>query len=84
MNFIVSYDLNQPVQQYTQLWGALRALGGERILESVWAVIANGTAEGLRNHLGQYMDPNDRIIVIDVDTAEHAWSNLKATLPWQA
>lgn len=72
MTYWVSYDLDKPGQDYTDLINAIRKLGGERILFSDWLVKGNFTAEQLRDHLTQFMDSNDRIFVAAL-TGQAAW-----------
>jgi hypothetical protein len=77
-NYWVSYDLDKPGQDYTDLIAAIRKLGGERILLSDWLIKGSFTAEQLRDHLTQFMDGNDRIFVAAL-TGEAAWRNVMLT-----
>jgi hypothetical protein len=73
--FWVSYDLDKPGQDYKDLIDALQKLGAKRIMFSDWLVNSNYTSEQLRNHLAQFMDGNDRILVAGL-TGVAAWRNL--------
>lgn len=63
--FLVSYDLMSPGRDYGKLYAALDALNAVRVLFSQWVLRTNLTAVQLRDHLRQYMDANDRILVND-------------------
>lgn len=63
--FLVSYDLLSPGRDYNALTSALKALGASRVLLSQWVLKGNYTALQLRDHLRQYIDQNDRLLVND-------------------
>lgn len=79
-NFTVTYDLLKPGQDYAPLWARIRALGGQRPLESVWVLQGNYTAVAWRDDLRGYIDANDRLLVIDSTNGKYAWHNLKADI----
>lgn len=62
----VGYDLMSPGKDYSRLTTELVALGAERILLSDWALKSNYTAAQLRDHLKQFLDRNDRLMVAEV------------------
>jgi len=70
----VSYDLDKPGQDYTDLINAIHQLGGQRILFSDWLISGNFTAVQIRDHLAQFMDGNDRIFVAGLNGIA-AWRN---------
>lgn len=74
--YVVSYDLNQPRQKYERLWPALVALRGRHVLSSTWTVEATGPASALRDYLRQFIDVNDRVLVIERDSTDWAEWNL--------
>lgn len=78
MRFLVSYDLRQPGQSYQTLIDALTRLGAVRVLLSAWFLTSNYTSVQLRDHLWQYMDANDRLLVVPFD--DWAWNNLIARI----
>jgi hypothetical protein len=80
--FVVSYDLTRPGQHYPQLWETLKGLSGKRLLESAWAVHANGPAEALREYVwtNGAMDPTDRLLVMARDSDDWAAKNLRTKL----
>lgn len=79
--FVISYDLITPGKNYDALWAELGRLQAKRVLLSQWAGRINATsASHLRDHLRQYIDANDRILVMDADSADWAGYNLMARL----
>ena len=76
MRYLVSYDLNKPVKNYPKLWAALEDLGAERILLSQWIIChVNTGASELRDHLKHFIDSDDRLIVVCLDsTGWAAWN----------
>jgi membrane glycosyltransferase len=78
--FVISYDLLAPGRNYDALWAELRRLQTKQVLYSQWAGRINGTAAQLRDHLRQFVDANDRILVMDADGPDWAGYNLLARL----
>lgn len=74
MRYVISYDLNKPLKDYPKLWAALEQLGAKRILLSQWIVRRTGTnALNLVNHLLQFVDTDDRILIMSMDSGDAAW-----------
>jgi len=72
----ISYDLDKPGQDYTDLINRLRQWKATRILKSDWLLPHNNTTpETIRKDLEQYLDNNDRIMVSEV-RRNAAWRNL--------
>ena len=69
--------------EYERLWPALVALRGRRVLSSTWAVEANGPATALRDYLRQFVDLNDRVLVMELDSTDWAEWNLTTGLSRQ-
>jgi hypothetical protein len=63
--FFISYDLRIPGQDYPKLIDKLTSMGAERVLLSMWALRGNYTASGLRDTLKDYLDSNDRLLVVE-------------------
>lgn len=78
--YVVSYDLTRPGQNYEALWTELRRLGGQRVLQSQWAVNVTNTATELNKHLWGYLDANDRLLVMARDSGDWAGTNLMIRL----
>ena len=77
MRYVISYDLNDPGQNYASVTNAITELGGQRVLLSQWVVNRTGTnATGIRNYIWAYMDANDRLLVNSLESADWAGFNL--------
>ena len=73
MKYLLSYDLNKPGQNYQKLWTELAEFDAKRILESQWAFRRiNTSAAGLRDHFKQFIDNNDRLLVVSLDSDDWA------------
>lgn len=71
--FIITYDLNKPGQDYTDLIDAIKSYSAWcNIAKSVWCIITNDTAETTRNFLKKFLDQNDILFVSKV-SAPAAW-----------
>src|SRR5258708_26701762 len=76
MSYLVCYDLDKPGQDYTDVIAALQNLGARRIQLSVWLLSAPAlTAVQIRDHLSQFIDGNDRLLVLGLQNVA-AWQNL--------
>lgn len=77
MKYTISYDLNTPGKNYQALYTALESIGAHRVLLSEWVTKRyNTTAAGLRDHIWQFMDANDRLFVKSLDSNDWAGMNL--------
>lgn len=74
-NYLITYDLDKPGQNYGGLIGRLQEHGANRIELSVWILRTNWKAVKLRDDLRSFVDANDRLLVIGL-TGEAAWTNL--------
>lgn len=80
--YIISYDLCQPGRDYEKLYQILRSFPNwGRLTESTWAVVSDKTAVAIRDMLNQYIDSNDRLIVI-LSGQSAAWTHLLAQNAW--
>lgn len=71
---MVSYDLRKPGRDYSSLYTAIKgASDWAHPLESVWLIKTNQTPEYWRDYLRQYIDGNDRLLVIPV--SPNAWAS---------
>jgi hypothetical protein len=81
MRYLISYDLHRPGQNYDAVIKAMNDLGAVRVLLSQWAVRrANTSANALRDHLVRYVDANDRILVVSIDSGDWASWNAMVDL----
>ncbi len=76
--YLISYDLDQPGQDYTRLISEIERLGGVKILYSEWSLKTTYSAVQVRDHLRQFIDGNDKLLVLGV-TGEAAWTSLMVT-----
>ena len=74
--FLVSYDLDKPGQNYWNLTHRLEGLGFKRVLLSQWVGVGDYGVEALRNDLQPRIDANDRLLVIDITGDPAAGYNL--------
>jgi hypothetical protein len=70
--YSVSYNLVAPDKDYKALYDELERLGGQRLLQSQWAMRCHGPATALRDHLTPYIDAIDRLVVVQIDGTEWA------------
>jgi hypothetical protein len=64
MQYLVTYDLNKPLQNYTRLYSAIKALGSWiHALQNVWFVDTTYNAGQIRDSLKNVVDGNDKIFV---------------------
>jgi hypothetical protein len=74
---LVSYDLRTPGKDYQRLWDHLKSYSDYfKPLESLWLIKTSSSAKEGRDEIKQFMDSNDRLIVINVTGREAAWNNL--------
>lgn len=80
--YIIVYDLRTPGRNYAQLYDAIKSyqIWG-KITESTWAIVTETDHVSIRNYLMQFIDQNDRIMVIR--SGQHAaWNNALANNEW--
>jgi hypothetical protein len=62
--FWVSYDLVKQ-KDYERLFARLRQLGAKKVLLSMWVLKGDYVCATLRDDLRQYIDSDDRLVVIE-------------------
>ena len=78
MAALISYDLDKPGQDYSNLITAIKKLGGTRtrkILYSEWIVSSNLSCSEIYDALAPHIDGNDMLLVVGL-TGEAAWNRL--------
>jgi len=71
--YMIGYDLNSPGQGYDELIKAIKALGTWwHCLDSTWLIRSELTAAQIRDHLKQFTDSNDELLVARM-SGEGAW-----------
>lgn len=67
MVFCIAYDLNSPGANYAALIEQIKSYGTWwHHLDSTWFIVSDNTASQIRNHLGQYIDNSDELLVFPV------------------
>ncbi len=80
--YIISYDLCQPNRDYESLYKALKSFSmWGRLTESTWAVISNKNCVEVRDYILQFIDDDDRLIVI-LSGRSAAWGNVITDNNW--
>lgn len=80
-SYLLTYDLNNS-KDYQKLYDELERLGAHRTLDSVWLISVDNTARELREHVGQYIDSDDSLWVLEI-TKNHSFNNVrKGTNDW--
>jgi len=73
--YSINYDLRKH-RDYDSLYQAIKSYGTyAHVLESVWMIVTERTSAQIRDHLKQYMDRDDGLMVSQ-STGEAAWMNL--------
>lgn len=77
--YLVSYDLHNQ-RHYQPVWDSLTSLGGVRLLESLWLVNTQLTAQQLRERVQTAADSDDSVAVIQLPQGVN-WSTWNAKPP---
>lgn len=74
-SYLISYDLNKPGQNYSDLYDAIKKVGSTwwHCLDSTWIVKSTKSAAQIRDALLPCLDKNDRILVV-ITGREAAWN----------
>lgn len=74
MVYLVTYDLNKPGQDYTELYEAIKSLGAWwHYLDSTWLVDTTYSADQIAAKLKPHMDDSDYFLVIRVQRDYQGW-----------
>lgn len=72
--YIVTYDLNKKDKDYNGLINAIKQYNCIKLLYSAWIIKSNQSAQQIFDALRPYIDANDGIIVIEINTLnEQGW-----------
>lgn len=67
MVYCIGYDLNSPGKNYTPLIEQIKSYGiWWHHLDSTWFIVSNKTASQIRDHLVEYIDNTDELLVFKV------------------
>ncbi len=64
---LVTYDLDRPGQDYTDVLGVIKKFPWARLSESSYAVYTDLTPEQLYSRLKPYLDSNDTLYVVTLN-----------------
>lgn len=82
MAYLITYDLSAPGQDYDQLEAAIESLGSAiHIASSTWILDHPGSSIDIRDYLLDYIDENDKLVVIKC-SRDMAWHGIKPA--WEA
>jgi hypothetical protein len=73
MNYLITYDLNKPGQNYNELYAAIEKYPNCHPLKSVWFVKSNANATTIYDDLKQHIDKNDTLFVCEITTNRNGW-----------
>jgi hypothetical protein len=83
--YLVTYDLvgtSETSQDYDRLIEAIKSYGTwGKVQKSVFLIKSSRSAQEVFSHLWQYMDADDRLLVIEV-TGHSAWINEICERKW--
>ncbi|MCK5022056.1 MAG: hypothetical protein KAR54_02310 [Candidatus Pacebacteria bacterium] len=80
MLYLITYDLNRPQQNYTELYNALKSRGAWwHYLDSTWLVKSSEDITTFTNRIKIEIDNNDSLLVIEITN-----DNYKGWLPQKA
>lgn len=80
--YIIIYDLCDPGHDYDSLIRAIKQYSRwGKISESAWAVVTTKNSEQIRDNLKQYVDKNDKLMVIQ-SGRNAAWTLACASDQW--
>jgi hypothetical protein len=72
--YLVSYDLDKPGKDYTDVINTIKRMGGVKGLFSEWFVPAL-SAKQIFDALAPFIDSNDRLLIVGL-SGEAWWYNL--------
>lgn len=83
MSYFISYDLNNPGQNYDDLIEAIKKYGTYcKVNKSDWIIVSNDEAKTIRDNLNKYLDSNDRLFVGKLSGVGAWFGYQKSTSDW--
>jgi len=65
--YLVTYDLNKPVQEYDELYKELKNSGTWwHYLDSTWLISTSESINNLRQRIQAKIDTNDNLLIFDI------------------
>lgn len=72
--FLITYDLNNPGQDYNKLFQAIKTHGKwSHRLDSTWIIETSSSLKTVADDLVNHIDKNDKLIVIEVKDNYSGW-----------
>ncbi len=73
MVYIITYDLNNPGQDYQSLFRKIQSLGEVRHpLQNLWILSTNYNATKVRDEIRSVIDPNDKVFIAQLYRGSYA------------
>ena len=80
--FAVSYQLNNK-KDYQSLWDEMDRLEGHKVMRSFYFLDVDlNTANELRDHLKGFIDDDDMVTVVELESRPSCHKCYKGTLAW--
>jgi CRISPR/Cas system-associated endoribonuclease Cas2 len=80
--FAVSYQLNRD-KDYQTLWDEMDRLGGHKVMRSFYFLDVDAdSAATLRDHLRQYVDTDDALAIVQIESRPAHYRAYKGTNDW--
>lgn len=74
MIILITYDLNNPVKDYTPLFEALKSQGPWwHYLKSTWLIDTNKGPADIWNAIHMYVENTDRVLVTNLAPGHEGW-----------
>jgi len=79
MVFLVSYDLNKPGKDYSDLYKTLKnADGWWHYLDSCWLLSTNNSIKYWNDKIKPHIDDNDSLLIVEITNNYTGWLTQKA------
>ena len=78
MLYIISYDLNKPKQNYSELYKILQKYTWWHYLDSTWIIESDKSADYLFGQISPHIDENDSLLIFKLDKDRSGWLPSKA------
>lgn len=83
MIYLITYDLRVPGRDYTSLYNAIKGYNDwQHPLESTWLISNDSQANDIYTYLSQFIDKNDRLLIIEVNPANKQGWLAKSFWDW--
>ncbi|WP_370338349.1 CRISPR-associated protein Cas2 [Parvularcula marina] len=79
--FAITYDLVER-KDYQSLWDEFDRLGGHKALNSFYLISLNNNRQEVVDHFAEYIDEDDRLMVIEFNQKPKFTKALKGTNAW--